>query len=69
MQELAPGDQLGAYHVLSIIGRGGMGVVYLAEHASLERVRSGLIAPSGSISEFGWSSVNLRTVDKTDNPA
>ena len=32
-------------------------------------VRSGLIAPSGSISEFGWSSVNLRTVDKTNNPA
>ena len=25
-------------------------------------VRSGLIAPSGSMSEFGWSSVNLRTV-------
>ena len=32
-------------------------------------VRSGLIAPSGSISEFGWSSVNLRTVAKTNNPA
>ena len=31
-------------------------------------VRSGLIAPSGSMSEFGWSSVNLRTVDSVRQP-
>ena len=49
MQELAPGDQLGAYHVLSIIGRGGMGVVYLAEHANLERrVALKVLAPQFS---------------------
>lgn len=37
MQQLPAGAQLGAYRIVSLIGRGGMGVVYLAEHSSLER--------------------------------
>ena len=34
---LAPGTQLGPYEVVSPIGAGGMGEVYRARHAKLER--------------------------------
>ncbi len=34
---LSPGDKLGRYNILSAIGVGGMGEVYLAEDTSLER--------------------------------
>src|SRR5438093_8666263 len=35
--ELAPGDTFAGYHVLSRLGEGGMGIVYLAEHIGLGR--------------------------------
>src|SRR6266498_5962414 len=35
--ELAPGDTVAGYHVLSRLGEGGMGIVYLAEHIGLGR--------------------------------
>jgi ABC-type transport system substrate-binding protein len=35
--ELAPGDVFAGYHVLSQLGEGGMGIVYLAEHIDLGR--------------------------------
>ena len=49
MPELAPGGQLGAYRIISVIGRGGMGVVYLAEDTGLERhVAVKVLAPQFS---------------------
>jgi len=40
------GDELGPYRIDSVLGRGGMGTVYLATHARLERrVALKLIAP------------------------
>jgi serine/threonine protein kinase/ABC-type transport system substrate-binding protein len=35
--ELAPGEVFAGYHVLSQLGEGGMGIVYLAEHIGLGR--------------------------------
>jgi serine/threonine-protein kinase len=41
------GTNLGPYHIESVIGRGGMGVVYLAEQPSLERkVAVKILAPA-----------------------
>ena len=41
-----PGDEFGPYLIESVLGRGGMGTVYLATHSRLERkVALKLIAP------------------------
>jgi serine/threonine protein kinase/ABC-type oligopeptide transport system substrate-binding subunit/DNA-binding winged helix-turn-helix (wHTH) protein len=44
--DLAPGTDFAGYRIEGIIGRGGMGIVYLAEHAGLKRkVALKLLAP------------------------
>jgi YVTN family beta-propeller protein len=46
MADLGPGTALGGYRIVSLIGRGGMGVVYLAEHVALDRrVALKVVAP------------------------
>ena len=35
--EFAPGEEFAGYRIETLIGRGGMGVVYLAEHIGLQR--------------------------------
>lgn len=36
-QSLHPGDTLGQYKVVHLLGRGGMGEVYKVEHTTLEK--------------------------------
>jgi YVTN family beta-propeller protein len=46
MTDLGPGTAVGGYRIVSLIGRGGMGVVYLAEHVALDRrVALKVVAP------------------------
>ena len=37
MRNLAPGSKLGRFQILSVIGEGAMGVVYLARDPEIER--------------------------------
>ncbi len=43
---LAPGTKLGPYEVISVIGAGGMGEVYKARDARLERMVAIKILPA-----------------------
>ena len=43
---LAPGTRLGAYEILSLLGKGGMGEVYKATDARLDRTVAIKIVPS-----------------------
>ncbi|HAN97798.1 MAG TPA: hypothetical protein DCQ98_10375 [Planctomycetaceae bacterium] len=66
-----PGDRLGQYRLLDEIGRGAMGIVYLAEHVSLRRqVAVKLIHPQR---EFGPDAVarfrrEMSAVGRLDHP-
>ena len=46
-REAAAGDAIGSYRIVSLIGRGGMGSVYLAERAGGERVAIKLLRTDG----------------------
>ena len=47
---LSPGDRLGRYEVLSLLGKGGMGEVYRARDAELDRLVAIKVLP-GEVAE------------------
>jgi serine/threonine protein kinase len=44
----------GAYRIISLIGRGGMGEVYLAEHITLGKRCALKLIPPDQVTEMGW---------------
>jgi uncharacterized RDD family membrane protein YckC len=54
---LAPGDELGHFRIIRLLGKGGMGAVYLARDLSLERdvalkvIAAGLLGPEEDVGE------------------
>ncbi|MBU6451316.1 MAG: protein kinase [Cyanobacteria bacterium REEB67] len=44
----------GAYRILNLIGRGGMGEVYLAEHITLGKRCALKLIPPDQVTELGW---------------
>ena len=52
---LAPGAIIGgAYRILGLIGQGGMGEVYLAEHITLGKECALKLIPPDQVTEIGW---------------
>ncbi len=55
MLELHSGDMVGAYRISKLIGRGGMGIVYLASHLALNRTCAlKFLAPS-LVTSVNWT--------------
>jgi serine/threonine-protein kinase len=44
----------GAYRIIKLIGRGGMGEVYLAEHMMLDKKCALKVIPPEQVTEIGW---------------
>ncbi len=68
--DLAPGATIGgAYHIVELIGRGGMGEVYLAKHLTLGKKCALKVIPPDQVTEMGWQRFQLeaRTVAKLDH--
>ena len=53
--DLATGAIIGgAYEIIKLIGRGGMGEVYLAEHRTLKKNCALKLIPPDQVTEMGW---------------
>jgi serine/threonine protein kinase len=68
--DLAPGIVIGgSYKIIELIGRGGMGEVYLARHEALGKKCALKVIPPEQVTEIGWQRFQLeaRAVAKLDH--
>ncbi len=69
--EIAPGTIVAeAYKVIKLIGKGGMGQVYLAEHLTLHKQCALKILPANQVTEKAWLrfQTEARAVAKLEHP-
>lgn len=52
--ELKPGERLGQYEIIRLLGRGGMGQVYLARHAMMRTMHAVKLLPSEYAARLGF---------------
>jgi serine/threonine protein kinase len=67
---LAPGATIGSvYKIIELIGRGGMGEVYLARHETLGKKCALKVIPPDQVTEMGWQRFQqeARAVAKLDH--
>ncbi len=59
----------GAYEIIKLLGRGGMGEVYLARHKTLDKKCALKVIPPDQVTEVGWQRFQLeaRAVAKLDH--
>jgi len=58
--DLAPGATIGGvYKIIQLIGRGGMGEVYLARHETLNKKCALKVIPPEQVTELGWQRFQL----------
>lgn len=55
MLELHEGDMVGAYRISKLIGRGGMGIVYLASHLALNRTCALKFLAPALVTSVNWT--------------
>jgi len=68
--DLLPGAIIGgAYEIVSLLGRGGMGEVYLARHNTLGKKCALKVIPPDQVTEIGWQRFQLeaRAVAKLEH--
>jgi serine/threonine protein kinase len=68
--ELAPDMVIGGqYSIIKLIGRGGMGEVYLAHHLTLDKICAVKLIPPDEVTEMGWQrfQIEARSISKLDH--
>jgi serine/threonine protein kinase len=69
-RSIKPGDDIGGYTLKSLLGQGGMGYVFLAEHKIIKRDYALKIIRPDKLDDFSWQRFEIegRVIAKLDHP-